>query len=117
MIFFIVEVLYALDVRPPLVAIVALAALACDARPLAGPEAQAAFARARRELQAVPDGRIIFLNDHRLLPGQPLDDIDPRSITRIEVLKGAAAARLYGEEGRGGVVRIYTVEDVESAAP
>lgn len=31
-----------------------------------------------------------------------------RSIERVEVLKGRAAAKLYGEEAAGGVIRIFT---------
>jgi TonB-linked SusC/RagA family outer membrane protein len=37
-----------------------------------------------------------------------LDDIDPNSIDRIEVLKGAAAATLYGTEASNGVIVITT---------
>jgi TonB-linked SusC/RagA family outer membrane protein len=37
-----------------------------------------------------------------------LDDIDPNSIERIEILKGAAAATLYGSEASGGVIQIFT---------
>lgn len=37
-----------------------------------------------------------------------LDDIDPTSIERIEILKGAAAATLYGSEASGGVIQIFT---------
>jgi TonB-dependent starch-binding outer membrane protein SusC len=37
-----------------------------------------------------------------------LDDIDPSSIDRIEVLKGAAAATLYGTEASNGVIQIFT---------
>jgi TonB-linked SusC/RagA family outer membrane protein len=37
-----------------------------------------------------------------------LDDIDPSSIERIEVLKGAAAATLYGTEASNGVIQIFT---------
>ena len=37
-----------------------------------------------------------------------LDDIDPESIERIEVLKGAAAATLYGTEASNGVIQIFT---------
>jgi TonB-linked SusC/RagA family outer membrane protein len=42
--------------------------------------------------------------------GQPsrLDDIPPESIERIEVLKGAAAATLYGTEASNGVIQIFT---------
>jgi TonB-linked SusC/RagA family outer membrane protein len=37
-----------------------------------------------------------------------LDDIDPASIERVEILKGAAAATLYGTEASGGVIQIFT---------
>lgn len=42
--------------------------------------------------------------------GQPsrLDDIDPNSVERIEILKGAAAATLYGTEASNGVIIITT---------
>ena len=42
--------------------------------------------------------------------GQPsrLDDIDPTAIEKIEVLKGAAAATLYGTEASNGVLLITT---------
>lgn len=42
--------------------------------------------------------------------GQPsrLDDIDPASIERVEILKGAAAATLYGSEAAAGVIQIFT---------
>jgi TonB-dependent starch-binding outer membrane protein SusC len=37
-----------------------------------------------------------------------LDDINPASIERIEILKGAAAATLYGTEASNGVIQIFT---------
>lgn len=37
-----------------------------------------------------------------------LDDIDPNSIERMEILKGAAAATLYGSEASAGVIQIFT---------
>lgn len=37
-----------------------------------------------------------------------LDDIDPTSIERVEILKGAAAATLYGTEASNGVIQIFT---------
>lgn len=42
--------------------------------------------------------------------GRPsrLDDIPPESIERIEILKGAAAATLYGTEASNGVIQIFT---------
>src|SRR5207248_6326706 len=37
-----------------------------------------------------------------------LDDINPDAIERIEVLKGAAAATLYGTEASAGVIQVFT---------
>ena len=37
-----------------------------------------------------------------------LDDIPPESIERVEILKGAAAATLYGTEASAGVIQIFT---------
>ncbi|MDP2496376.1 MAG: SusC/RagA family TonB-linked outer membrane protein [Candidatus Palauibacterales bacterium] len=37
-----------------------------------------------------------------------LDDLDPNAIARVEVLKGAAAATLYGTEASNGVIQIFT---------
>jgi TonB-linked SusC/RagA family outer membrane protein len=37
-----------------------------------------------------------------------LDDINPAAVDRIEVLKGAAAATLYGSEASAGVIQIFT---------
>jgi len=37
-----------------------------------------------------------------------LDDINPASIARVEILKGAAAATLYGSEASNGVIQIFT---------
>ncbi len=38
----------------------------------------------------------------------PLADIDPDNIDRVEVIKGAAAATLYGTEAAVGVIQIFT---------
>jgi len=48
--------------------------------------------------------RINGLND---LEGVFLPSLDPDDIDRIEVIKGAAAERLYGEEGANGVIQIF----------
>ncbi|MHC4234517.1 MAG: TonB-dependent receptor domain-containing protein [Planctomycetota bacterium] len=40
--------------------------------------------------------------------GSRLDDINPDAIERIEILKGAAAATLYGSEASAGVIQIFT---------
>lgn len=45
-----------------------------------------------------------------------LDDIDPTSIERIEVLKGAAAATLYGTEASNGVIQIFTKKGSQGEA-
>ena len=37
-----------------------------------------------------------------------LDDIPPEAIERIEILKGAAAATLYGTEASNGVIQVFT---------
>lgn len=49
--------------------------------------------------------------------GRPsrLDDIDPTAIEKIEILKGAAAATLYGTEASNGVLLITTKKGMVSA--
>ena len=44
-----------------------------------------------------------------------LDDINPEAIERIEVLKGAAAATLYGSEASAGVIQIFTKRGTSGA--
>ncbi|MGQ0766602.1 MAG: SusC/RagA family TonB-linked outer membrane protein [Gemmatimonadota bacterium] len=44
-----------------------------------------------------------------------LDDIDPNTIERVEVLKGAAAATLYGTEASNGVIQIFTKKGTSGA--
>ena len=38
----------------------------------------------------------------------PLNDINPNDIERVEIIKGAAAATLYGTEAAAGVIQIFT---------
>jgi TonB-dependent starch-binding outer membrane protein SusC len=38
----------------------------------------------------------------------PLADINPTDIERVEIIKGAAAATLYGSEAAAGVIQIFT---------
>jgi TonB-linked SusC/RagA family outer membrane protein len=45
-----------------------------------------------------------------------LDDIDPSTIESIEILKGAAAATLYGTEASNGVIQIFTKKGAQGAA-
>jgi TonB-dependent starch-binding outer membrane protein SusC len=44
-----------------------------------------------------------------------IDDIDPATIEKIEILKGAAAATLYGTEASNGVIQIFTKRGVSGA--
>lgn len=43
-----------------------------------------------------------------MIAASPLNDINPMDIDRIEVIKGAAAATLYGTEASAGVIQIFT---------
>ncbi len=45
-----------------------------------------------------------------------LDDINPEMIDHIEVLKGAAAATLYGTEASNGVIQIFTKRGRQGSA-
>jgi len=42
-----------------------------------------------------------------------LDDINPEDIERMEVIRGASAATLYGSEASAGVIQIFTRRGVE----
>ncbi|MEO9020340.1 MAG: TonB-dependent receptor plug domain-containing protein, partial [Gemmatimonadaceae bacterium] len=44
-----------------------------------------------------------------------LDDLDPGAIDHVEILKGAAAATLYGTEASNGVIQIFTKHGNTSA--
>ena len=46
-----------------------------------------------------------------------LSDLNPEEIERIEVLKGAAAATLYGSEASNGVIQIFTKRGRSNSAP
>ena len=46
----------------------------------------------------------------------PLNDINPDDIDRIEVVKGAAAATLYGTDAAAGVIQIFTKRGAAGAA-
>lgn len=55
---------------------------------------------------------VVFVDGVRINSGggqtSRLDDIDPSMIDRVEILKGAAAATLYGTEASNGVIQIFT---------
>ncbi len=44
-----------------------------------------------------------------------LDDINPETIERVEILKGAAAATLYGSEANAGVIQVFTKKGAAGA--
>src|SRR5207247_8662236 len=44
-----------------------------------------------------------------------LDDIDPEAIDHVEILKGAAAATLYGTEASAGVIQIFAKKGARGA--
>lgn len=46
----------------------------------------------------------------------PLNDINPDDIDRIEVVKGAAAATLFGTDAAAGVIQIFTKRGAPGAA-
>lgn len=46
----------------------------------------------------------------------PLNDISPEDIDRIEIVKGAAAATLYGTDAAAGVIQIFTKRGASGAA-
>src|SRR6476619_3272855 len=54
--------------------------------------------------KAAGQGSILFQDD----PSNRVADLDPQDIDRIEILKGASAAAIYGSRAAGGVVLITT---------
>lgn len=69
--------------------------------------------RVRNATSILGDAEPLFVIDGMPLPrggppGTALRGLDPQDIARIDVLKDAAAAALYGSEGANGVVLITT---------
>jgi outer membrane receptor for ferrienterochelin and colicin len=79
--------------------------LACDGTRITGTDITPLSLRAAPAGAPVP---LIFLDGRRLPPGTSLDYLRTQNIAMVEVVKGAAAARLYGEDGRYGVIHITT---------
>ena len=48
--------------------------------------------------------------------GSPINDINPEDIERVEIVKGAAAATLYGTDAAAGVIQIFTKRGSQGAA-
>lgn len=104
--------------------------LACDAAPPTEPAAEAGLTETvppgpaatvapAAEGAAEAKGRIVRLSDEgdtaplifvdgvRMGGADALSDLAPEAIERIEVLKGAAARGLYGEEAAAGVINVF----------
>jgi TonB-dependent SusC/RagA subfamily outer membrane receptor len=66
----------------------------------------------------VLDGKnlLFIINGVRLKKNEinPIDNIDPNDIERVEVLKNKSALILYGKEGEDGVVLITTKSGIKS---
>lgn len=59
--------------------------------------------------------RINGVNDLEGLDGLVVPSLDPDDIDSIEIIKGAAAKTLYGEEAANGVIQIFTKSEEEDA--
>ncbi|RYZ22867.1 MAG: TonB family protein, partial [Sphingobacteriales bacterium] len=60
-----------------------------------------------------PDKKPLFVVDGKrrtasALKPEPLADVNPNDIHSIDVLKGASATTLYGDEGKNGVIQVKT---------
>ena len=89
-------------------AVLAFTAAACEgSHTFTGPDAQRAVARAQANAVVLPTSTLVLVDGKRM-PAESLSQLDPKQIVRIEVLKGQAAVLTYGEEGRAGVIKIFT---------
>jgi TonB-dependent SusC/RagA subfamily outer membrane receptor len=51
---------------------------------------------------------LVYVDGIRITEDQPLSELEPDDIERIEVIKGPAAATLYGPKAANGVILIFT---------
>ena len=91
--------------------------LACSDKPLTGPDAQAAYEQAVVVHPTIASSVLVYVDGKRLPAGAGLPQIDPKTITRIEIVKGEAAAKLYGAAARNGVIQICTIHAAKPASP
>ena len=68
-------------------------------------ESQAATVLRSSSVEEAPP--LIYVDGVRI-SGATLDELDPRLIERIEVIKGRAAMGLFGESAANGVIQIFT---------
>lgn len=62
-------------------------------------------------------GRAPLLVVDGLVTEGGVDDLDPRDIEKIEILKGSAAAAVYGARGEAGVIEITTRRGAPATSP
>ena len=56
----------------------------------------------------------LFILDRKEISNKEINDlVDPNNIKSINVLKGAAAIKLYGDKGKNGVVEIFSKSKTE----
>ena len=88
--------------------LVPLTLIACDGKPLTGPDAQRAVATAKHQDGKLPAGTIVLIDGVRLTSDQSLNQLDPSSVQSVEILKGDAARHRYGPDATRGVILITT---------
>ncbi len=64
----------------------------------------------------ISEAPLIYVDRVRIR-GDLLDDLDPASIERIEVIKGAAAQAIYGDEAAAGVIQIFLKPEAQPDGP
>ena len=52
------------------------------------------------------DSMPLYVVDGIAMEKDKLDKVDPKTISSVNVLKGDAATRIYGEKGKNGIVVI-----------
>jgi len=89
--------------------LVPLAALACDGKPLTGPDAQRVVEHAKSAHINFDSGPVIFVDGVRVDANRTIQDLDPATIESVEIVKSTVAPSTYGSTAAGrGVIRITT---------
>lgn len=79
------------------------------ASPVGGQPGQDAYLQLRSAASLANGQHPLFIIDGIYMNGgDPLVDINPDDIEKIEVLRGAAAASFYGSQGANGVIQVFT---------
>lgn len=55
----------------------------------------------------------LYVVDGTIMNGKDIEDIDPNTFESIEVLKGETATKVYGDQGKNGVVSIHLKKQKE----